>query len=171
MSKVYYKEEQKFRQLWIWLLLLLLCGVWIWQFVQQIIMGKPFGNDPSPDFVIILTGIFPIAVIVLFRFMTLETIINDNGIFYRFRPFQRKPKEIKAEDILSYEVKKYNALMDYGGWGIRLGSMGKGKAYNVSGNQGVLFVMKNGKKFMLGTQNPVSIKSALDKLMKKESYF
>jgi hypothetical protein len=170
MSKVYYKEEQKFRQLWIWLLLLLLCGVWIWQFVQQIIMGKPFGNDPSPDFVIILTGIFPIAVIVLFRYMTLETIINDAGIYYRFRPFQRQPKEIKADDILSYEVKKYNALMDYGGWGIRLGSMGKGKAYNVSGNQGVLFELKNRKKFMLGTQNPVSIKSALDKLMKKESY-
>jgi hypothetical protein len=171
MSKVYYKEEQKFRQLWIWLLLLLLCGVWIWQFVQQIIMGKPFGNDPSPDFVIILTGIFPIAVIVLFRFMTLETIIDDTGVYYRFRPFQRKPKVIKPEDILRYEVKKYNPLMEYGGWGIRLGSFGKGKAYNVSGNQGVLFELKNRKKFMLGTQNPVSIKSALDKLMKRESYF
>lgn len=169
MSKVYYKEEQKFRQIWIWMLLLLLCGVWIWQLVQQVFMGIPFGNDPAPDFVVILTGIFPIAVIVLFRFLTLETTINENGVFYLFRPFQRKPKQIKPEDILRYEVKEYSPLKDYGGWGIRYGSSKNGKAYNVSGNQGVLFELNNGKKFMLGTQNPVSIKYALEKLMKKES--
>ena len=167
-NRIYYKEEQKFRQLWIWLLILMLSGIWIWQLVQQIFMGIPFGNNPSSNLAVILTGLFPVLTIILFRVLTLETIINDNGVHYRFRPFQRKPKVIKAEDILRYEVKKYNPLKDYGGWGIRLGSFGKGKAYNVSGNMGVLFEFKNGKKFMLGTQNPVSVKSALDKLMKAE---
>ena len=168
MSRIYYKEEQKFKQLWIWLLILLLSGIWIWQLVQQVFMGKSFGNNPTSDLGVILTGLFPVLTIVLFRLLTLETIINDQGVHYRFRPFQRKPIIIKPEDILSFEVKKYNPLKDYGGWGVRLGSFGKGKAYNVSGNQGVLFELKNGKKFMLGTQNPVSVKSALDKLMKAE---
>jgi len=54
-----------------------------------------------------------------------------------------------------------------GGWGIRWGSARYGSAYNVSGNQGVLFELKNGKKFLLGTQNPASIKSALSKLVKQ----
>ena len=166
MSKVYYKEEQRFRQIWIWILLLLLCGVWIWQLVQQIFMGIPFGDNPAPDFVVVLIGLFPLFAIILFRVLTLETIIDETGVYYRFRPFQRKPRIIKKDDIQRFEVKKYNPVMDYGGWGIRYGMTKKGNAYNVSGNQGVLFELKNGKRFMLGTQNPESIRSALEKMMK-----
>jgi hypothetical protein len=168
MSRIYFKEEQKFTQVWIWMLLIALSGIWIWQLVQQVFMGIPFGNNPASDIGVILTGIFPLLTIILFRLLTLETVINEKGIAYRFKPFQRKPKVIKPEDILRFEVKKYSPLKDYGGWGIRLGSFNKGKAYNVSGNQGVLFEFKNGKKFMLGTQKPSEIRSALDKLLKSE---
>jgi len=167
MSRIYYKEEQKFRQIWIWMLLLALSGIWVWQLVQQVFMGIPFGNNPSSNLGVILTGLFPLLAVILFRLLTLETIINDEGVHYRFRPFQLKPKVIKPEEILSFEVKRYSPLKDYGGWGIRLGSFGRGKAYNVSGNQGVLFVLKNGKKFMLGTQKPSEIKSVLERLMKQ----
>jgi hypothetical protein len=166
MSRVYFKEEQKFTQVWIWMLLIALSGIWIWQLVQQVFMGIPFGNKPSPDVVIILTGIFPVLAIILFRLLTLETIINEDGVGYRFKPFQRKPRLIKANDIVHYEVKKYSPLKDYGGWGIRYGSAKNGRAYNVSGNQGVLFELKNGKRFMLGTQKSSEIRLALDKLMK-----
>lgn len=169
MSKIYFKEEQRFRQIWIWMLLIALSGIWVWQLVQQVFMGIPFGNKPSSDLVIILTGFFPLLTIILFRLLTLETIINEEGIAYRFRPFQRKPKLIKSDDIVRYEVKKYSPLKDYGGWGIRLGSFNKGKAYNVSGNQGVLFEFKNGKKFMLGTQKPSEIRSALERFMKADT--
>lgn len=166
MSRAYYREEQKFNQPWIWLIILLLGGLWIWQVVQQIFMGIPFGNNPAPDLVVLLIGIFPVGTILLFRFLTLETIIDDGGVQYRFKPFQLKHKVIKPENIISFEVKQYHPLKDYGGWGIRWGSAKNGSAYNVSGNQGVLFELKNGKKFLLGTQNPASIKSALSKLVK-----
>jgi len=152
------------------MLLLALSGIWIWQLVQQVFMGIPFGNNPSSNLVVILTGLFPLLTIILFRFLTLETIINEEGINFRFRPFQRKPKVIKTSDIIHYEVKKYSPLKDYGGWGIRYGSGKNGRAYNVSGNQGVLFEFKNGKKFLLGTQKPSEIRSALEKLMKAEKY-
>jgi hypothetical protein len=165
MSKPYFKEEQKFNQAWIWVLLIAMSGVWIWQLVQQVFMGIPFGNNPAPDFVVILLGLFPLGVVFLFRFLTLETLVDSEGIHYRFRPFQKKFKLIKPEDIINYEVKKYNPLMEYGGWGIRFGAAG-GTAYNVRGSQGVLFELKGRKKFLLGTQEPVSIKYALEKLMK-----
>lgn len=166
MSRINFKEEQQFTQFWIWLLIFFLTGIWIWQLVQQVFMGKPFGNNPSSDLGVILTGLFPVFTIILFRLLTLETIINDTGVYYRFKPFQRKPNVIKPEDIVSFDVRKYSPLKDYGGWGIRFGSAKNGRAYNVSGNQGVLFELKNGKKFMLGTQNPESIRTALEKLMK-----
>jgi hypothetical protein len=164
MARIIYKEEQKFRQPWIWIIILGICGLWLWQFVQQIIIGTPFGNNPAPDLVIILTGIIPLLAVVLFRILRLETVIDNSGIYYRFRPFQLKSKQIKPEDILTFEVKKYNPLRDYGGWGIRIGY--KGKAYNVSGNHGALFKFKNGKSFLLGTQNPENLRSALNKLLK-----
>ncbi len=165
MSKVHYREEQRFNQWWIWLILLFISGLWVWQFVQQIFMGIPFGNNPAPDVVIYIFGLFPLAGIWLFKTMTLETLINEEGVQYRFKPFQRKFKLIKPEDILHYEVKKYSPIKDYGGWGIRYGMSSKGNAYNVKGNDGVFFELKNRKKFLLGTQNPASIKSAMEKLM------
>jgi hypothetical protein len=166
MNKVYFREEQRFNQWWIWLILLLISGVWIWQLVQQVFMGIPFGNNPAPDLVVILIGLFPVLGIWLFRVFTLETIIDEAGIHYRFRPFQKKSRHITPAELKSFEVKKYNPIMDYGGWGIRFGTTRKGNAYNVSGNRGALFEFKNGKKFMLGTQNPESMRSALNKLMK-----
>lgn len=168
MSGVYFKEEQKFNQWWIWMLMIMLSGLWIWQMVQQIFMGIPFGNNPAPDLVVILTGLFPVGGILLFRFLTLETCINEEGVHYRFKPFQRRYKIIRPADILRFEVMKYSPLREYGGWGIRLGSTKHGNAYNVSGNMGVLFELKNKKKFMLGTQNPESLRSAMNKLMKPD---
>jgi hypothetical protein len=164
MSKVYYKEEQKFNQWWIWLLIAVCCGIWVWQFVQQIIMGKPFGNNPMSDLGVILTGIFPILVLLLFRLLKLETLIDEEGIKCRFMPFQRKYKTFLPRDIAKYEVKKYNPLMEYGGWGIRYGR--KGTAYNVRGNMGLYLELKNKKNFLIGTQTPDSIRYAVEKLMK-----
>jgi len=171
MTKVYYKEEQKFNQFWIWLLVIFLTGIWLWQLIQQVFMGIPFGNNPTPDYVVWLIGLFPLLVIALFRLLTLETVINKEGVHYRFRPFQRKARVIKPEDIASFEVKRYKPLKEYGGWGIRTGFGKKSSAYNVSGNQGALFHLKNGKRFMLGTQNPASIRSALEKLTRREEGF
>jgi hypothetical protein len=170
MSGVYFKEEQKFRQVWIWMLLLALSGIWVWQMIQQVFMGIPFGNNPASNLGVILTGIFPVLTIILFRMLTLVTSVDEEGVHYGFRPFQRKLKNIKTEDILRFEVKKYNPLKEYGGWGIRFGSSKYGNAYNVSGNQGVLFELKNGKKFLLGTQKPSEIGAALERLMKKETF-
>jgi hypothetical protein len=168
MSRIYFKEEQRFRQMWIWMLLIALSSIWVWELVQQVFMGIPFGNKPSPDLVIILTGIFPLLAIILFRMLTLETIIDEEGVAYRFKPFQRKPRLIKTADIVRFEVKKYSPLKDYGGWGIRYGSPKNGRAYNVSGSQGVLFELKNGKRFLLGTQKPSEIRSALERLLRSE---
>ena len=167
MIKVFFREKQKFNQWWIYVIVMIPFGIWIWQLVQQIFMGVPFGENPAPDLVVVLIGIIPIGAFLLFRFMTLETIIDENGVHYRFRPFQRKPKLIRKDEIESVEVKKYNPIMDYGGWGIRVASFRKGSAYNVSGNMGALFQLKNGKKFMLGTQNPEAMRSALNNLMRQ----
>ncbi|MCA9870553.1 MAG: hypothetical protein KC487_09290, partial [Anaerolineae bacterium] len=51
---VLFREEQRFRQSWIWLLILFVAGLQWWGFIQQIIFGQPWGDNPAPDWMMIL---------------------------------------------------------------------------------------------------------------------
>lgn len=125
-------------------------------------MGKPFGNNPASDIGVYLTAIPVVLTFLIFRMMKLETLIDEEGVKCRFRPFQRKFKSFPAKDIVLYEVKKYNPILEYGGWGIRYGR--KGTAYNVRGNMGLYLELKNKKNFLIGTQSPDSLRYAMEKL-------
>ena len=52
-------------------------------------------------------------------------------------------------------IRKYDALTEYGGWGIKGGKFwkkDKGTAVNVSGDIGIQLELKSGKKLLIGTQ-------------------
>lgn len=144
-EKILFTEKQQFRQWWIWLLHLGLIGFILF----KVIVEKDFGNSSKQ------TIIIPIAILfislILFWIMKLETIIFADRIEIKFFPF-RIHKTYKFQDIEKMEVIKYNPIMDYGGWGIRLG------AYNVSGNKGlkIYHINKNAFKssILIGTQKP-----------------
>ena len=54
--------------------------------------------------------------------------------------------------------------MEYGGWGLRYGFFGKGRALNVSGNTGLQIEFNNGKRLLIGTNKPRELKEVLTKL-------
>ena len=66
------------------------------------------------------------------------------------------------DGIRSYEAITYSPLREYGGWGIRYGW--NGKAYNVSGNQGIQLELSEGRRVLIGTQNPPQFLAALQSL-------
>lgn len=169
MSSHLYREIQKIRQPWIYALLIIVLGLWIWQFVQQILMGKPFGTNPAPDIMVILIGIIPLGAFWLIFSLKLETIITNNGIKYRMWPLIPRFREVTSGEIARWEVRKYNPIKDYGGWGIRYGWGKNGTAYNMSGNQGAYFELKNGKRFLIGTQKPEELRAAIRKMMAAEA--
>ncbi len=165
MEKIEYKEIQKFKQKWIWFLLIGMFGLFIWGAIHQLILGKPWGNNPAPDYILILFSIIPIGLILLFYYSKLETTITERGITYRFIPFLKK--HVIDWNMVEYaEVRKYKPLREYGGWGIRFGI--KGKAFNVSGNVGIELKLKNRKRTILfGTQNPEELKRVIEQLIEK----
>jgi hypothetical protein len=59
----------------------------------------------------------------------------------------------------SAEPRTYSPVLEFGGWGIRVG--GGGMAYNVSGNEGVQLVLKSGRRVLIGTRQPDVLMSAL----------
>ncbi len=116
--------------------------------VMLVILGSLFveRNDfVAKIFVLLmLSGVF-----VLFYFMKLEYKITEQKVEYRYSPFHLKWRSIDRSEVDKISFVKYNALTEYGGWGIKYGR--NGVAYNVSGNYGIFVELKSGKTMMLGT--------------------
>ena len=60
-NELFYSEKQRFRQWWLWLLILILSPigpvVFLWAIFQQVIIGSPIGNNPTSDCVLIILGL------------------------------------------------------------------------------------------------------------------
>ena len=157
-----FTETQRFRQWWMWLLLLIGNGILLYAIVSQMIFDKPFGDDPVSDNELLLAFGLVLLLTLLFMRFTLVTKITNNHISVRFFPLHRKPKIYAWEDIAKAEVVTYSPLWDYGGWGIRFNLFGKGWAYNVSGNQGLMLTFKDGKKRLIGTQRAEELRRVVE---------
>jgi hypothetical protein len=174
MNKVLFKEEQQFRQWWQIVFILgstvSVIGFNIYALYMQTVKGVQVGNSPAPTVVMIGAIVAMLVSIWVFFSMKLEVWIEQDGIRYRFFPVIFKNKFISKEEIQRFEIRKYNAVWDYGGWGIRRGFGHKwGRAYIVSGNSGLQFYLKNGKKILFGTQRSQAMMYAMDEMMKSKT--
>jgi hypothetical protein len=138
--------------------------------IHQIVLKKPFGNNPAPDAVMIMIwAIFGLFFPALFYSFKLVTEVRYHGLYVRFFPLQFHSHKISFEEIKTYEIRTYSALKEYGGYGIRYGK--NGKAYNISGNRGVQFEFLDGKRLLIGTQKPEELIQALDTASGKRGGF
>ena len=145
---VLFREEQRFTQIWIWLLILFVAGLQWWGFIQQIIFGQPWGDNPAPDWMMILFWLlFGIGMPAFFVYLRLIVTVTDAAVTIHFRPLMRR--SIPMADITSVEAETYSPLRSYGGWGIR--GLNKNRAYSISGNQGVALILNNGDRILIGS--------------------
>lgn len=161
-----FKEEQRFTQLW----LIVLMAVSI--IVPITIITKKFLRENTTmttnELVCSLLIIF-LSALIIFVFK-LTTKIDEQGIHYQFFPFHFKLKCIKWKEISKAYVRIYDPIGEYGGWGLKGGwSKSKGKAINVSGDIGIQLELKNGKKLLVGTQKEDDVKRVLDTYQSKIS--
>jgi len=181
MNKTLFKEEQRFRQPWMWLLLIPSFIVTIvligYGFEKQLFQGEPWGDKPMSDEGLLVMGIFVFLMMtgltILFYKMKLITEIREDGIYYRYPPMIMKFRIIKPDIIENYEIRKYKPIQEYGGWGIKTNGLKTkrqkfGTAYNVSGNIGLQLQLFYGKKILFGTQRGDALKHAMDKMMSKD---
>lgn len=169
MDKVLFKETQQFRQWWYIVLILgatvpvmVMC---IYAFYQQRIRGIQVGDSPAPDGVLIVVFIVLCIMLWIWFSLKLEVWIDRNGIHFRFFPLIYKERIISKHEIQRFEIRKYNPIINYGGWGLKK-SFKWGKAYNVSGNIGLQLYLTNGKKVLFGTQRSQAINYAMEEMMK-----
>ena len=143
-----FTEKQRFNQLWLWIPLVLISLLPLWGVVQQVIMDKPFGNNPMSNTGLIIFLIVMLMFLYFIGTLELRTQIDSESIRVRFWPFGSKT--IPWNDIESAEVLNYGFV---GGWGLRIGTK-YGTVYNTSGKMGLALKLKNGRKLCIGTQRP-----------------
>lgn len=147
--KLEFKEKQKFNQWWLWLILLAtLCIPLYLAFTESLKLSDP----AFWVFTLISFGF-----ILLFALFQLTTTITTQSIQVIFFPFVSKM--IDKNEIDSIQVINYGFV---GGWGIRLWTK-YGTVYNVKGNIGLHVQLKNGKQFLIGTQNEGELKEFIAK--------
>lgn len=158
-KEILFKEKQSFRQWWIWLIILAVCGWSIYGFLVRCMQGQSSGDYPISDDGLVVACVVSLLLLFLFIFLKLETRIGKEGVYVRFFPFQVSYKYFPWEEISRVYVRKYHPLKEYGGWGIR--GFGKNRALNVSGNQGLQLELMDGRKLLIGTCQPEKITKVL----------
>ena len=172
-TEVLFKETQRFKQWWLWLILLAINGSNVWFLIEKYIQHKNFADTAyHSNAGAEVWSLITLLVTMLVLDTKLETSIYADQIKVRLFPFHLKFKNFSAKTIGLAYVREYNPILDYGGWGLRLGLFGKGKAYNIAGNQGIQVVFKDGSKLLIGTQKPDEASAALQKagFLKAEVY-
>jgi hypothetical protein len=154
-----FREVQRFHHWFFWLPLIIVVGVIWWQFIQQIVVGRPPGTVPISDWAAwVLAIVFGIGFPVFAALVRLVTEIRPGSLSVRLIPF--RGRLIPAQDVEEAYSREYSPMREFGGWGIRLAADG-GKAYNAHGNLGVQLVLADGKRVLIGTQRPDEMLAAL----------
>jgi hypothetical protein len=158
MEKIYFREEQRFWDVW-WIKLVMI-GVLVIDFASKYSESGLSGYLTSG---FLVRSLIPLGIIVLFYVMKLEVTIDAQGISYRFFPFHLKKHRINWVDVDAVYIRQYSPLGEYGGWGVRMGISGAGTAYNISGNMGLQVEMGK-RRVLFGTRQPEILDTALRSL-------
>lgn len=115
-------------------------------------------------------GIVTITSSLLYYLVALrvELSISESSIKYKYRlyPFLSEKKKIKWKDVEEAQIIETSFGSSMSGWGVHYNTMGK--RVSVNGCNGLALRLKNGKNVFLGSQNLLSLRSALSSLGEEE---
>lgn len=161
---ILFQEKQRFRILWIWIVMICVDALLFYGIYLQLIVGQHFGTKPVNNTGLVLITLLALTLTIFFLLARLETCVASDGIMFRFFPFHLKFKFYSWEDILKCTILTYHPLKDYGGWGLRYSFRNKSKAFTVFGNRGLKLELKKGSQILIGTQEEDKMKSILLKI-------
>ncbi len=160
---ILFTEKQKFNQWWLWFLLIGINGFMAFAYFWQVAGNPPLGKSTTTDEDLLFSLCITLLVALFLRVFRLETQLKSDGVYVRFFPFRISFKRYSWEEMAKCYIRQYNPISEYGGWGIRFGFFGKGRALNVSGNMGLQLEFTDGKKLLIGTNKPDDLQLALAK--------
>jgi len=169
INAVVFKEQQRFSNWILWLLLISMAvGVWFW-FISSVVLGGSSSpglqESIAPDWFIVLVWAIVGIIIPGFIFTLRFDIEIQNGeIVFQYFPFHVKPKRLSIKEVQNYKIVRYDPLGDYGGWGVRkkVNTIG----YITPSDRGVIVLLDDEMQLTFGTDQPKELYLAIDKIHK-----
>lgn len=155
-----FRETQKFGQSSLRVLLAIPPVLVLLLLIWQVGLGHRWGRHPMTNGEIVF--LFVILALLYARLSTvrLSIVVGESeirvalkGAFWRTR--------IAGDEIESARVAHYDALRDYGGYGVRVSK--RGRAYIAGGDGGALLALTDGRQILLGSQKPEELTEAIRK--------
>jgi hypothetical protein len=150
----YFQEEQHFSRLWLLVCLPILTPILLVLFLGNSIVAVVIGT--------IGTTVMTLPALLLYT-MKLVIKVDSDYLHIKFPPFSAliSRSHIPLSEIAHWQARTYSPILEYGGWGLRRGIRGKGRAYNVRGNQGVQLQLTDGTKLLIGSQRAQELADAI----------
>ncbi|MBL0340652.1 MAG: hypothetical protein IPP71_06870 [Bacteroidetes bacterium] len=141
-------EKQRFNNVLLFTVLFALEAIFVYASMEQYLANKPWGIKPSHNwFMIALTLLIPTPLLIGFYMARLETVINEDGIFYRWAPF------FKAYKMIQWDSVKEISIIDLKSAGFWWRFSSKyGEVQYVGGGFGIQVKMKSGRRRLIGTR-------------------
>lgn len=157
-GKILFKEDQQFRQAWLWAIII--SGSLIPLVLVSVMLPQDKNISWQEAFLTIalIAGISSINVIA-FYLTKLETVVTEDGIFYRWVPYRKRYSQLSWGQIGTITVKKYPYLK----YGYHT-SRDFGKVHTIDGNRGILFELVDGKRVYIGTQKLSALQHTLEQI-------
>ncbi|NLX73960.1 MAG: hypothetical protein GXY94_11800 [Bacteroidales bacterium] len=149
-----FKETQRFRQPWIWLLVILTALPIYWPLFRQ--------ADSSPKGLSVVLLILHLLIVVLLLLTRLTVELDKRNLSYRFFPFHLKKKRFALSRIRSASIREFYPLKEKSFFGIHAST--SSKSYHIKGNWGLQLEFTSGRFLLLGTQRPEELKKVLSEL-------
>lgn len=138
--------------------------LWVTLLAFLILILALYLQDTLITWVTVILILVWLAQFLLMFYSRLETVIDPEGIRIKLRPFVNNWKSYPWTLINDYEVRKYRAIGEFGGWGVRVGR--NGRAFNISGDMGLEITLDDGRKVLIGTQRPDEVARIVGSFMK-----
>ena len=156
MNQAQFREEQRFRQPWVWVVVVLSSAISFWLLYRIWSRGGLAGEPLGADVALLIAFGGP----TMFWWARLLTIVEGDRLRVSFRPFLVR-RNLPASEIVQFSSHGSTVpILEYGGWGLRW-RPGKGKAYNVSGDRGVRLTLSDGEKLLVGSRRPEELEAAI----------
>jgi hypothetical protein len=129
---------------------------------RQMIWHLPWGNPATTSANLVFLTILLLAVYLRLLTVRLVTELRQNQLSVAMKGLWRRI-DIPTTEIRGAKPVEYQAIRDYGGYGIRSGR--DGKAYIASGKEGVELEFRTGRKLLVGTQRPAELARKISALV------
>lgn len=157
MKKLEFKENQRFRQLDVLLLLSFLIIGLVYRLMT--IESREIGDYFAYLLCLGLLG----SAFVYFYNLRLITVINKKGVRFQYFPWHYKKQKISWEDIEQMELVRTPLNTALNGWNVRFAD---NYYYSVCGNRGLDICLKNGDRVFIGSQNTEELEKSLEAMGK-----